>query len=151
MLAYFVNGVYWQDTAEMIPAVGTVVVREEVRPYPYHGIIYPDPKKTYKDKFLGFLGEMFDSVGHSTLTEIEVSAVHLIFKKHYDDKPAGSYIEYDFSQRDGTMLVGTWNGIRDGKTFAQGVSRCLLTKFQIDELLDLKRAITIIRKSRIGD
>ena len=100
------------------PGIGSAVTLEKVvRQGVYSAIVGPGDNPSSEV----FLGQMHDYVGYSAITDFKMTETELRFTKRYGGRKPISYV---FTEKEGNVWTGTWEGIDCGR----GVTRCVVTE-----------------------
>lgn len=140
---YLIQGLFYQDRITYgigyKPEVGEAVYCKSAVQYTlFSGVITLNANTDILE------GELQDTFGNSTLTEINFSWEKLEFVKKYDGRR--DTIGYVFDKKDGDIWVGTWNGARVGAGFA----KCLVTAVSKD-FFDPTSAAKLLGITLVGD
>ena len=135
---FFINGVYYQAIEATgighTSGLGSVAIRNGylISPY-YHGVFGVKPSGVWE-------GIMNDMVGYSRLSEITFEKDALSFVKQYDDTRREPLI-YNFTKQADGWWTGTWSA-----DFQSGKTRCLLTEFDSERMIDDMKHIIAEKK-----
>lgn len=133
---YLLQGSYFQNKEWLdiacVPLEGNVaVVRRGLIHAMYAGAVWPDPERA-----LGALtGCMLDANGTARLFDVHISPREVHFKKQYERR------DYILTYAFNTQQNGVWLGTYSGTIVGRGISSCIVTAVEGEELLNAERIL----------